>query len=98
MVSATYAELLESLPLALSEPLRQRVLGFVRGRDPRLHVPSFLVRDKHTSESAGATKRGTSTGAGTSVAGVDTVGKTVFTGRVVFEAFEPIRGVCRGSG
>jgi len=32
------------------------------------------------------------------VAGVDAVGKMVFTGRFVFEAFEPIRGVGRGRG
>lgn len=95
MVSVTYTELLESLPLVLGELVRQRVLRFVQYRAPRLLVLGFLAQSDHTSERAGSTKKGTSTGAGTSMAGVGTVGKMVFTGCFVLEAFEPIRGVGR---
>lgn len=61
MVSVTYTELLESLPLVLSELVRQRVLRFIQYRAPRLLVLGFLAQSDHTSESAGTTKKGTST-------------------------------------
>ena len=49
---ATYTEFYESLPLALGELLRQRVLRFLRSRNFRLLVLGFLAYGEHALEEA----------------------------------------------
>jgi hypothetical protein len=83
MVTTAYAEFLESLPLVLGEPFRQRILRFLRFQNARLLLLGFLVAGEHaSSESAeqqsNATSGtgGTPTGAGASVADVDITTKS----------------------
>jgi hypothetical protein len=83
MVTTAYAELLESLPLVLGEPFRQRILRLLRFRSARLVLLGFLIAGELASsesveQQSDATSGtgGTPTGAGASVADVDITTKS----------------------